>query len=242
MRTKEHLRKFGILLILGIVSSISIFGQTVSCSLQLNVFELDVNKPIQNAENVKAILKETTLKKSLEAASPLLQFQNLTAGNYRVELIKDGVKRREKTIELDCNLADENGLAQTNIYLWDKGIKELPSTKSGDVQFVQGDSMAKPSNGDCLNKPENCSINKGALNLVKPAYPPAARAVNVSGSVNVQATLDEDGNVISAAAVDGHPLLRAAAVKAAKKSKFHPTLLENSPVRVTGIIVYNFTK
>lgn len=84
-------------------------------------------------------------------------------------------------------------------------------------------------------------INGKAKNLVKPAYPPAALAVKASGAVNVQVTIDENGDVISAAAVSGHPLLRQAAVAAAQQSKFSPTILSGQPVRVTGIIVYNFT-
>jgi TonB family protein len=77
--------------------------------------------------------------------------------------------------------------------------------------------------------------------LVKPPYPPAAKAVHASGAVNVQVTIDESGNVISASATSGHPLLKAAAVQAARSSKFSPTLLSGQPVKVTGVIVYNFT-
>jgi len=84
-------------------------------------------------------------------------------------------------------------------------------------------------------------VNSKATNLVKPPYPPAARAVNASGAVNVQVTIDESGNVISAAATGGHPLLRDAAVRAARSSKFSPTLLSGQAVKVTGVIVYNFT-
>jgi TonB family protein len=83
-------------------------------------------------------------------------------------------------------------------------------------------------------------INGKATNLVKPAYPAAARAVRAEGAVNVQVTIDEEGNVIAASAVSGHPLLRAAAVEAARASKFAPTRLSGQAVKVTGIIVYNF--
>ena len=83
-------------------------------------------------------------------------------------------------------------------------------------------------------------LNGKATNLVKPAYPAAAKAVRAEGAVNVQVTIDEEGNVISAAAVSGHPLLRANAVQAARASKFSPTTLEGRPVKVTGVIVYNF--
>ena len=83
-------------------------------------------------------------------------------------------------------------------------------------------------------------VNGKARNLVKPPYPAAARAVRASGAVNVQVTIDEDGNVISASAVSGHPLLRAAAVAAARQSKFSPTTLSGQAVKVSGIIIYNF--
>lgn len=83
-------------------------------------------------------------------------------------------------------------------------------------------------------------INGRATNLVKPVYPPAARAVRASGAVNVQVTVDENGDVIIANAVSGHPLLRAAAVTAAKQSKFKPTYLSGQAVKITGVIVYNF--
>ncbi|MEP6900233.1 MAG: TonB family protein [Actinomycetota bacterium] len=83
-------------------------------------------------------------------------------------------------------------------------------------------------------------VNGKATNLVKPPYPAAARAVRAAGAVNVQVTIDESGNVISASAISGHPLLRAAAVQAARSSKFSPTMLSGQAVKVTGVIVYNF--
>lgn len=83
-------------------------------------------------------------------------------------------------------------------------------------------------------------VNGKAVNLVKPPYPPAARAVRASGTVNVQVTIDEAGNVISASAVSGHPLLKQAAESAARSSKFSPTTLSGQKVKVTGVIVYNF--
>jgi len=83
-------------------------------------------------------------------------------------------------------------------------------------------------------------INGSAISLPKPPYPPAAKAVRAAGAVNVQVTISESGSVISASATSGHPLLRAAAVQAARSAKFAPTLLSGQAVKVTGIIVYNF--
>ncbi len=83
-------------------------------------------------------------------------------------------------------------------------------------------------------------VNGNATSLPKPAYPAPARAVRASGTVNVSVKIDENGNVVSASATSGHPLLRAAAVSAARQAKFKPTTLSGQPVSVTGIIQYNF--
>ena len=56
----------------------------------------------------------------------------------------------------------------------------------------------------------------------------------------VQVLIDENGNVVAAHATSGHPLLQAAAVGAARSSKFTPTKLSGQPVKVNGVIIYNF--
>ena len=83
-------------------------------------------------------------------------------------------------------------------------------------------------------------LNGKAISLPKPAYPPIARAARASGTVVVQVLIDENGNVVSAHAVSGHPLLQAVAVGAARQAKFSPTKLSGQPVKVTGVIEYNF--
>ncbi len=83
-------------------------------------------------------------------------------------------------------------------------------------------------------------LNGKAISLPKPAYPPIARQAHASGTVTVQVTIDENGNVISAVAVSGHPLLRAVAAAAARGARFSPTKLSGQPVKVTGVITYNF--
>ena len=83
-------------------------------------------------------------------------------------------------------------------------------------------------------------LNGKAISLPKPAYPPIARAAHAAGTVVVQVLIDENGNVVSAHAVSGHPLLQAAAVGAAKSARFSPTKLSGQPVKVTGVIQYNF--
>jgi TonB family protein len=83
-------------------------------------------------------------------------------------------------------------------------------------------------------------LNGKAISLPPPAYPPIARAAHASGTVTVQVLVDEEGKVVTAHAVSGHPLLQAAAVQAARQAKFAPTKLSGQPVKVSGVIVYNF--
>jgi periplasmic protein TonB len=83
-------------------------------------------------------------------------------------------------------------------------------------------------------------LNGKAVRLVTPPYPAIARSAHAAGAVQVQVLIDENGNVVSAHAVSGHPLLQAAAVAAARASKFTPTKLSGQPVKVNGVIIYNF--
>ena len=108
---------------------------------------------------------------------------------------------------------------------------------------LRGSNTSQTGDNTKSNPPKTISggvLNGKATYLPKPPYPAAARAVRATGSVAVQVLIDKDGNVVSASAVSGHPLLRAAAESAAREAKFSPTLISGQPVTVSGIIAYNF--
>jgi TonB family protein len=101
------------------------------------------------------------------------------------------------------------------------------------------------------NTPENLSpgktisggvLNAKATSLPKPAYPSVARAAKATGTVVVKVLVNEQGDVVSATAISGHPLLRAAAEAAARQAKFTPTKLSGKPVKVSGVLNYNFVE
>jgi protein TonB len=83
-------------------------------------------------------------------------------------------------------------------------------------------------------------LNGKAISKPQPAYPPIAKAARAAGTVTVQILVDESGRVVSASAVSGHPLLQQAATSAARQARFSPTLLSGQPVKVSGVITYNF--
>lgn len=83
-------------------------------------------------------------------------------------------------------------------------------------------------------------INGEAVFLPKPPYPEMARQLKIQGVVSVQVLVDESGRVVSAKAVSGNPFLVRDAQKAALQARFNPTLLGDQPVKVSGVITYNF--
>ena len=84
-------------------------------------------------------------------------------------------------------------------------------------------------------------LNGKALSLPVPTYPQLAVRARTAGKVEVEVTVDENGKVISAQAVAGPATLRDAAVDAARRARFSPTKLSGAPVKIVGIISYNFT-
>ena len=106
-----------------------------------------------------------------------------------------------------------------------------------------GDSYAEePATGAAVSKAPISGgvLNGRAISLPQPSYPPIARTARASGTVLVQIVVDERGCIQTARAVSGHPLLQAAAVQAAQQACFAPTRLSGQPVKVSGVITYNF--
>jgi outer membrane biosynthesis protein TonB len=137
-----------------------------------------------------------------------------------------------------------------------KGAEQKPTTAAtakdtdqpNEVELAIAETIKRGDMvvGICIEKCKDYEkvidgLNKGhALSLPKPSYSPLARAAHVSGTVTVQVLIDLDGKVIAAAATSGHPLLLGTSLKAARESEFTPTKLNGQPVKVTGIIQYNF--
>jgi TonB family protein len=161
------------------------------------------------------------------------------------ELQKYSIDHVKLLVSNEARRSDRYG----NTSHWDKSMGDIPEPdRVFEVNIGEQLPSIKISPSGQLTPPsihDSKTISGGVLNgkatnLPKPAYPDAARAVRASGTANVQVTVDTDGNVVSASAVSGHPLLQAAAVQAARQAKFSPTKLGGVPVRVNGIIVYSF--
>ena len=86
------------------------------------------------------------------------------------------------------------------------------------------------------------NLDKKFVSRPAPSYPPEAKAQGVCGTVTLQITVDEAGNVISARAVSiPLPLLDEAALDAVHKARFSPAVVQGTPVKTAGVVTYEFT-
>jgi periplasmic protein TonB len=113
------------------------------------------------------------------------------------------------------------------------------------IQPLQVVNMADPPPPVESPKPAPKVVSKGvitsqAIFLPKPAYPPIARQMRIQGTVSIQVLVDETGKVVSAKVLGGSPFLTSEAQKAALQARFSPTRLGDQPVKVSGLITYNF--
>lgn len=135
-------------------------------------------------------------------------------------------------------------------------IVRAPATVSTETQGIKGevdlllDDLKKRNEPVLRHCIENCPESQASgdtqvkvgqsVNRVLPEYPPIARAARATGDVVVLILIDEEGNVIAAQSISGHPLLQSASVTAARQSTFTPTRIDGEPVKVLATITYRF--
>ncbi|HEY8226591.1 MAG TPA: TonB family protein [Pyrinomonadaceae bacterium] len=119
--------------------------------------------------------------------------------------------------------------------------KTLAVNSNTSVPMVNLGDEPPPSPAPKPTKPVSGGVLNGtAISLPPPNYPESAKRMKTEGIVSVEVILDETGKVISATATSGPPMLRDAAVQAAKRARFSPTKLSGTPVKVSGTINYKF--
>lgn len=146
------------------------------------------------------------------------------------------------------SIAAQSGQTPTNAASAQKPSSGKSEEQKNEVELALEDAkkrgetiLAACLEEDCGDGLDEKALLKGkATALPRPAYPPIARAAHVAGTVTVRVIINTEGNVIAAAALDGHPLLRPACIAAARNARFAPTLYEGKSMSVIGDIHYNF--
>ena len=126
---------------------------------------------------------------------------------------------------------------------WDEG---KPVKSSIVLTVTVGDAYKRAlAREDAKAHPEKCLkvclinggvVNGTAISLPKPLYP----LMPAYGVVTVDVIIDETGKVIAAGTISGAAELHSRSREAACDAKFSPTTILGRPVRVTGLITYNY--
>ena len=81
---------------------------------------------------------------------------------------------------------------------------------------------------------------KSAVKRVKPVAPAGSPS---SGVVRVRVWVDPtEGKVVEAKVISGHPLLREAALKAARQWEWEYICIVGPPIRVVGVLNFDFSE
>ncbi|HEV8593865.1 MAG TPA: energy transducer TonB [Pyrinomonadaceae bacterium] len=83
-------------------------------------------------------------------------------------------------------------------------------------------------------------LNFEVISAEKPYYTRAAKASGAKGLVQVEITIDERGNVLTAHARTGNKELHPEAERAALASKFNRPTFGGKPAHAIGFLVYRF--
>lgn len=165
---------------------------------------------------------------------PELNPNSISTTPFNGKIVREGVPYRIGKVDSDADIR-EIGTGPIG-----------PGTRGGGgnvVRVLDNEETVPPPIRPIATKPKTLHreiLNSRAISLPEPPYPPLARQIRLQGTVNVQVLLDETGKVISARSVTGNPMLAPAAVKAAYQARFTPTVLDGQPVKVSGVITYNF--
>lgn len=150
------------------------------------------------------------------------------------------VASQKKETKIEPELVDSGPTLQAQ-----KPDVKTPAGGAEGSTETPSDNKNSETSAPTTENPGKRAISGGVLNgkaitLPRPDYPADARAARAAGTVVVQITVDEYGNVISARAISGHQMLQQVSVSAARQARFAPTFLMGEAVKVTGVITYNF--
>lgn len=90
------------------------------------------------------------------------------------------------------------------------------------------------------------SVSSGVMasNLVSaspPEYPRLARLTHIQGQVILQVVVSRSGTVVDTHVLSGHRILRGAAIKAVRRWRYRPYLVQGHPTDVATIVTVDFS-
>jgi TonB family protein len=152
-----------------------------------------------------------------------------------------GASIKQSENKVAATLPPSTSLARLKLSSVQPLTPDLRVPSETNKRIVVTDNDAPPAPRPLLKPVSGGVLNGKAVSLPTPVYPDVARRLRTEGVVQIEVVVDENGKVVSARALSGPGMLREAALKAAYLAHFSPTKLSGMPVKVTGLINYNFT-
>lgn len=246
--------RFEVLAII-LLSVLTTIAQENRCNLKLRVVEFEDEIPLIEAEVKILNLKTKEFFDNKGQVNEEFVFLNLPESDYEITAKKENFKQSIEKFALNCKSLNSKDYHRRWVNLQAGDSKEkveidhrnnkLPKFASTD-QSVESqaidEEVIKQRQKERREKfaKLNNILNGQASYLERAEFPRAAKAVRASGIVYVRIIINEKGEIESAQAVSGHPLLRAAAVKAAEKAKFDSTATAEKTMKTNGLLIYNF--
>ena len=78
------------------------------------------------------------------------------------------------------------------------------------------------------------------IHIDPPVYPDMARSAEIAGTVIVRALVGTDGKIKDVVVLEGHSMLRDAAIACARTAVFRPALLQHRPVEMWVVMPITF--
>lgn len=116
-----------------------------------------------------------------------------------------------------------------------------PTDPHADPRTPTHPSIPGPVTGTGTGTVVNLEFNSlHILKQVDPQYPGAARMAHIQGNVILRMVVDEHGVPVKAEVVEGHPLLRSEALRAANLWRFEAARMGGQPVAATFLLTLKF--
>ena len=241
--SKDNLEKEDNLLVAGMLEKIALLKYAANNS--------------QGAEN--SLKKSLTAyqkageQNSAKAANILFSLGNLNSANKNYE---SSAGFFTQVLEIRINKLGEENISNADVFERcacvlkkagkERNIKPLQEKYFPAEELLENGTLNFVSlkSNSFFVRVDGKVVNGKALNLVKPSYPLEAKQARAEGAVSVRVNINEQGIVTFACGAfsKSHPALIEASEAAAYESKFSPTILNGKPVKVTGVVVYNFIR
>jgi protein TonB len=112
---------------------------------------------------------------------------------------------------------------------------------SPSVNTLNGVLVATAAKPELARVRVSQGVSQGLLiKTVQPRYPANALSSHTQGAVQIEATIDKDGRVVSPKVLSGSPLLAQAALDAVRQWRYKPYYLDGEPVAIQTQITINF--